>query len=401
MAVLDQEVVGPLGQYGTGFGEELVRLGFRDGPAESHLRLLCDFSGWLECRGLDVEDVTEVRVTEFFAARRVDGYRRHVTSRALAPLLGYLRRLGVLAQPSRPVPVGPAEKLLEDYHDYLVGERGLQPAVVACYDIEAAAFLAAMAPEGPAGLAVLTLAGVSEFITAAALRRSPGSVANLVPALRSLLRYVHLRGMSGESLDRAVPSLAVRRDRRIPTVLSPDQVDRLIASCDRRSGIGRRDHAMLVVLARLGLRAGEVACLALDDIDWVAGQVLVHRKGPRQELLPLPADVGETIVAYLRRGRPPTQSRAVFVRAVAPWVALSGAGVSWVVYAACDRAGLPRVGAHVLRHFAASRMLAAGSSLTEIGQVLGHRRTATSAIYAKVDSATLGLLARPWPGAAS
>jgi integrase/recombinase XerD len=173
-------------------------------------------------------------------------------------------------------------------------------------------------------------------------------------------------------------------------------VKRLLASCDRRRTVGRRDHAILLLLSRLGLRAGEVAAITLDDIDWRAGLLLVRGKGSRQDVLPLPVDVGEAIVAYLRR-RPRCESRALFVAVNAPRTALAQATVRWIVRAACDRAGLPRVGAHRLRHTAATEMLRHGASLAEIGQVLRHREQKTTAIYAKVDRRALRALARPWP----
>jgi integrase/recombinase XerD len=194
----------------------------------------------------------------------------------------------------------------------------------------------------------------------------------------------------------AVPSVADLRDRTLPRGLEPAAVKRLLASCDRRRTVGRRDRAILLLLSRLGLRAGEVAAITLDDIDWRAGLLLVRGKGSRHDVLPLPVDVGEAIVAYLRR-RPRCESRALFVAVNAPRTALAQGTVRWIVRAACDRAGLPRVGAHRLRHTAATEMLRHGASLAEIGQVLRHREQKTTAIYAKVDRRSLRALARPWP----
>jgi integrase/recombinase XerD len=175
----------------------------------------------------------------------------------------------------------------------------------------------------------------------------------------------------------------------------------LLASCDRSTAMGRRDRAILVLLARLGLRAGEVAGLELDDLDWAAGEISVRGKGDRRERLPLPADVGEALAGYLAGGRPRTGCRKVFLRLSAPVTGLTVAAVTAVVYRACARAGLPRAGAHRLRHSAASAMLAGGGTLTEVGQVLRHARLQTTAIYAKIDFAALQSLARPWPGGAA
>ena len=197
----------------------------------------------------------------------------------------------------------------------------------------------------------------------------------------------------------AVPSVADLRDRSLPRGLDPAAVRRLLASCDRRRLVGRRDFAILLLLSRLGLRAGEVAAIELDDMDWRAGMLLVHGKGSREDALPLPVDVGEAIVSYLRR-RPRCACRALFLRVTAPRLGMDRCTVAWVVRAACDRAGLPRVGAHRLRHTAATQMLRGGASLPEIGQVLRHREQKTTAIYAKVDHTALRTLARPWPVAA-
>jgi integrase/recombinase XerD len=221
-----------------------------------------------------------------------------------------------------------------------------------------------------------------------------------VVALRSLLRFMHLEGALERSLAGAVPSVAGWRLSGLPKRLEPGEVDALLDSCDRSTVIGSRDLAILTVLARLGLRAGEVAGLSLEDIDWRAGELIVRGKGARSERLPLPHDVGEAVVGYLRDGRPATaQDRMVFVRVRAPHHGLSPGGVTFVVAAAARRAGLGQIHAHRLRHTAASEMLRAGATLPEVGQVLRHRRASTTAIYAKVDRQALRQIARPWPGA--
>lgn len=389
---------GPLAPYAEGFGERLEALGFEAHPAASQRRLFGELDRWLDAKGVGLEALTVEMLEGFLADRRSSGARWFITMRGLWPTLDYLRSVGVALTPAAPAKADGVDALVEGYRAYLVGRRGLVGAVVAAYVKEAAGFLSVAAPSGDTDVAGLTTADVSAFMAAASTRRSRGSVANLVPALRSFLRFVQIEAVTDRELWAAVPTLA-RRDPKLPRVLEAAEVARLVASCDRRSPIGRRDRAILIVLSRLGLRAGEVAALGLDDIDWRSGEVVVHGKGPRDEVLPLPADVGRAIADYLTRARPPTPSRAVFVRAIAPRVALSPPGVTWVVYAACERAGLPRVGAHCLRHTAASRMLAAGSSLAGIGQVLRHRRAATTANYARVDRVTLAELARPWPGA--
>ena len=195
-----------------------------------------------------------------------------------------------------------------------------------------------------------------------------------------------------------MPPAAGRRMSALPQGISAGELDRLLAGCDRERAWGRRDYAVLIVLARLGLRAGEVAAMVLEDLDWRRGELIVHGKARRDEALPLPADVGEAIAGYLRSGRPEADSRSVFLRCRAPRRGLSSQGVTNIVYRACDRAGIARIGAHRLRHTAASQMLAAGASLGEVGEALRQRSAASTAIYAKVDRVRLAALARPWPG---
>ena len=213
-------------------------------------------------------------------------------------------------------------------------------------------FLAAR--EGPDGLEFerLSAADVSLFLAGECPKRSVSGARDLVCPLRSLLRYLHLAGLIEAPLVWAVPSVADLRDRTLPRGLEPAAVKRMLDSCDRRTLVGRRDYAILLLLARLGLRAGEVAAIHLEDVDWRAGLLLVRGKG-RQDVLPLPVDVGEAIVSYLRR-RPRCDCRALFLRVTAPRRELNRSTVGWVVHAACDRAGLPRVGAHRLRHTAST-----------------------------------------------
>jgi integrase len=240
------------------------------------------------------------------------------------------------------------------------------------------------------------------FVVAVCPQRAAGSAKMIVTALRSLLGWLHLDGQLPVSLVGAVPSVAGWRLTGLPRGLEPDQLRRLLASCDRRRACGRRDYAIMLMLSRLGLRAGEVAGLWLDDIDWRHGEITVRGKGNRAERLPLPADVGAAVAGYLRRGRPTTaQGRSVFVRVKAPHRALTSAAVSNVVFDSAHRAGLGSIRAHRLRHTAATAMLRAGSPLAEVGQVLRHRSTLTTSLYAKVDRDALAVLARPWPAVTS
>jgi integrase len=212
---------------------------------------------------------------------------------------------------------------------------------------------------------------------------------------------LYVEGYTPMSLAGAVPAAPSWRDSGLPRAVPAGQIGRLLASCDRRTNVGRRDLAILTVLARLGLRAGEVAALRVDDLDWRAGEMEVPGKGNRRERLPLPVDVGQAIADYCGRGRRRGACRSLFLHVHAPYVGLSHTGVNQVVARACERAGLPRIGAHRLRHSAACAMRAAGAPLLEIGQALRHRDVSVTAHYARDDQAALHAVARPWLGGAA
>jgi integrase/recombinase XerD len=392
-------VAGPLQGYGPGFAAELARLGYTAGSASVQMFTVAHVSRWLAVEGLEAAGLTPAVAERFLADRRAAGYTRHLSPRALALLLGYLRGLGVVPLPALAEPGTAAEVLLGRYRAYLAGERGLAPGTVGHYVAEAGLFLDRAAGADLGGLADLAAAGVSGFVAAECRRRGTGSAKMLVTALRSLLRFLFADGLLAADLAAAVPAVAGWRGAGLVTALPAGHVAALLGCCDRETPAGRRDFAVLMLLARLGLRACEVAALELDDISWRAGEIVIRGKGRRDERMPLPADVGEALAGYLRGGRRAgAGSRAVFVRALAPAGPLSAGAVKAVVRRACRRAGLAEAGAHRLRHTAAVQMLRAGSPLAEIGQVLRHRSAATTAIYAKVDHAALDAIARPWPG---
>ena len=299
------------------------------------------------------------------------------------------------------MPAGPVGELLDRYRLYLIRERGFGEPTARRYARMVRPLLANLAsPEG-LDLSQLGSAEISASVLAACRQLSISGAQLTVTATRSFLGFLHREGEIERPLLQAVPSIGRWRGQSLPKGLEPDEVQKLLGSCDRATVTGRRDVAVLTLLSRLGLRAGEVAGLALADIDWRAGEVLVRGKGRREERLPLPADVGEAIAAYLRAGRPPSVvSRAVFVAKAAPHQTLSNAAISNIIAAAARRAGLGTIFAHRLRHTAATEALRAGASLPEVGQLLRHNRIATTAIYAKVDREGLRALARPWPAGA-
>ena len=396
-------VSGPLEVFASGFAVELVRLGYRRVPIVFQLQLAAHASRWLQREGLGAPELTSDVVERFLAERRAAGYTNYVTARAMAPLLGYLRGLGVAPAASPRVAVGAVEVLLADYREYLAVERALTADTIEGYVLAVRPFLdGRMRVGGELDLAGLAVADVVAFVVARCPAQSRGAAKMTVTGLRSLLGFLHLRGVVSGPLAEAVPSTASWRLSGVPRALEPEQLDALLASCDRGSSTGLRDYAVLVMLARLGLRRGEVAALKLEHVDWHAGELLIVGKGRRSERLPLPADVGEAIVAYLQAGRPATAlDRSLIVRVRAPHRGLTSAGITQIVVAAAARAGLGPIHSHRLRHTAATQMLRAGASLEEVGQVLRHRQVLTTAIYAKVDRDALRALARPWPDTAA
>ena len=393
-------IAGPLAAFAPGFGSELVTRGYRPGSIAALLGLMADVSVWLGGHGLTAGDLTEATVEVVMSELRAAGRSCLISSRALAPLLGYLREVGVVPLAGPAAPVTAAELMIERYSSYLLVQRGLARSTVRNYVGVAREFFSwREMTAGGLCLERLDGAAVSEFVLQQAQRSSVGSAKCMVTRLRALLRFLHVEGEIEHSLADGVPSVAGWRLVGLVKALDSRSVARLLAGCDRRTRVGRRDFAIITLLCRLGLRAGEVAALRLSDVDWRAGEITVRGKGSRQECLPLPADVGEALAGWLERGRPRRESVFVFTRLRAPYVALSSGAVSQLVRRASVRAGLPAVGAHRLRHTAATEMLRAGGSLTEVGQVLRHRSRDVTSIYAKVDRSALVQVVQPWPGA--
>lgn len=394
-------VAGPLAPYAVGFINMLSSEGYAPGSIRNHLVRMAQLSRWLDAEVLDAAALSGAVVERFLASRRAAGYRSWLSLRAFSPLLGHLQGLGVAPSDPAPVATTPREVLMERYATFLLEERGLQPDSVVDYVRDAKAFLACRPSRGGLELGDLSAGEVIDYVRSRCAGGGVGHARRTTVRLRALLRFLFVDAVIDTSLAELVPSVANRRDDWSPKALSPAETARLLRSCDRRTAVGRRDFAVLTMLSRLGLRAGEVAGMRLDDIDWRTGQVAIRGKGDRVEPLPLPLDVGEAVVAWLRRGRPHGDCRYVFTRMRAPMGGLSTAGISQVVARACDRAGLPRVRAHRLRHSAATQMLHAGASLAEVGQVLRHTRVSTTSVYANADQRGLSAVVRPWPGGAA
>jgi site-specific recombinase XerD len=379
-------------------GARLRASGYTPLTAVNVMRLMAHLSRWLSANGLGAADLTRGQVERYVAARRAEGRTSGLSPRSLDPILGMLTDAGALTPEEPAGPVSEEERLLAAFERHLLCERALTGSTAAAYVAYARRFLAGRAGRRLDGA---TAADVTGAVLAEAEAVSASSAQYFVVALRAFLRFCFLDGLVEADLAGAALAVTGRRRCPLPRGISRADARALLAACDRRRRTGRRDYAVLMLLLRLGLRAGEAAALTLEDIDWRTGEITVHGKGRRDERLPLPADVGEAIAGYLTRGRPVTGRREVFLRAVAPAGPLSRGGISFIVRRACRRAGVAEVGAHRLRHTAACEMAAAGAPLTEIGQVLRHQSLDSTANYARVGVAELRKLARPWPGGAA
>jgi integrase/recombinase XerD len=296
-------------------------------------------------------------------------------------------------------PGGDSTELLAEFGRWLDRERGLSQVTVRCYSKQARYFLAAAGGEDAVGS--LDTGKVTTFMVDWSRSCATGSAKAMVTSLRAFLRFAHATGRTAVPLAAAVPAVASWQQSALPKGLTAAEIDMLLGCCDRATVTGLRDHALLTLLARLGLRGAEAAGLRLDDIDWRAGEITVTGKGSRTERLPLPGPAGEALAAWLKDGRPQCESRAVFVTVRKPCRPVTPDLVRVIMARACERAGLERRGAHRLRHSLATEMLRAGASLPEVGQVLRHRSMLSTAIYAKVNQNALRPLARPWPGSAA
>lgn len=390
-------VSGPLEEFAEGFLAELIGLGYAPRSSEAQMRLMKHLSGWLATQGLVAGDLTAEVADRFVVARR-RLYSNLRSPKALVPLLTHLRRRGAAPRAPVVVAVAAADVLSERFAGYLSTERGLAPDTVRSYVSQVRPFLVVHAGE-EGGWASLTARQVTEFVTDRAVGQRPRSVAVGANALRGLLRWMWWEGLVSLPLSGFVGSVAAPTGTGVPRSLSAGEVAALLAALPAEGPARLRDEAMLALMCRLGLRAGEVASLRLEDIDWRVGVLAVRGKRARRDQLPLPVDVGGCLAAYLRGGRPAgTAHREVFLALDAPHHRLVGGAVSSVVSRALARAGVAGAGAaHRLRHTAACRVLAGGGGLVEAGQLLRHASAAATAVYAKSDLASLTVLARPWP----
>ena len=363
---------GPLGNHIDSFAQILIVQGYKTSTAKQKIKIVADLSCWLDQQGLSVKDLDEITLNEFLLYRGRRGSIFKIEPPTLRELLKHLREIGVVADSVRVDDRSKRSRIESGFVEYLVQERGLKQITIDTYLPIAGRFLS------------------DQFGTGL-----------IVCSLRSFFRFLYQRGETATDLSPAALTVANWRLSELPKFLEPEQVEHLLQSCNQDTLIGQRDYVILLLLARLGLRSGDVVHMTLDDIDWDAGEIIVSGKSDRQERLPLPYDVGEALVRYLSHGRPRCPSRMVFIRIKAPHKGFSSSvAICNIVRRALRRAKLNPAfkGSHLLRHSLATQMLRAGASLAEIGEILRHQRLNTTQIYAKVDLAALRALAQPWPG---
>jgi site-specific recombinase XerD len=394
---------GPLSPHIALYRAKLEGLGYTPGLVLYHLRLFAKLDLWLLRRKQRLWWLNEKKVDEFLKPLRAKHPAVcHGGRSASRLLLTVLRDIGVVAQKREPVATSPAERLANQYRVYLREERGLDRATIYNYSRHVDRFLAEQFGSRPINLRALGVSDIGAFVRRHAPRHGRGWTAQMVTGLRSFFRFAQLGGVIKSDLAALVPSVPSWEMSGPPKHLPAEAVRRVLgaSACKRSTVKGKRDYAILLLLARLGLRAGEIVALQLGDIDWANGELVVRsKKGDGWARLPLPVDVGRALERYLMV-RPPSPYRNVFVRAYAPYTPFVASGpISVLERKAIERAGVnsARTGAHIFRHSLATEMLRRGASLAEIGHVLRHRDPDSTAIYAKVDLESLRKLALPWP----
>ena len=392
---------GPLAPHLDSFAILLGQQGYCQPEGRHRIRLVAKLSQWLVKRRIRLEQLDEHQTAMFLKTRWKTYCHKGGELCTLKLLLRHLRQTGVIPVLRLPLVRSSRDRVVEDYEQFLLQQRGLMAGSVKSYLPVLRRFLKYRFAGHQIRLSQLRAEDADNFIVQTSARYGRRTLQTVTTVLRGFFGFLLQHGRITTPLANAVPTVTARGLVELPKSLAATQIRKLLKSCDRRQRLGRRNYAILLLLARLGLRAGEVAGLDLEDIDWRSGEVLVRGKGRRMDRLPLPHDVGRAIADYLKTRRSVGSSRKVFLLAKAPYQGFAGSSsVSELVRRSLVRAQLdpPHKGAHLLRHGLATRMLQGGASLTQIGQILRHQLVQTTQIYAKVDLNALRKLAQPWPG---
>ena len=391
---------GPAVAYIDDFADWLQERGHPANSRSFMLRCLAAWTEWLTEESFTAGDFVagyeacRTGLSEHGRVRYQRGPNRNSLT-AAAAFIRFLRERGVLAVAQQPLPPSERWPLLKQFRQWTLQHRGVTHSTMDGYERYVADFVEALGVV-PAHYSAVAVRG---FVVMRSDGYKVATAQSITAAVRAFLRFLAATGQCSDGLLHAVPRFACYQLAAIPRFLEPEDLEKLIGALSDEDAVGARDRAVVLLLARLGLRASEVAELTFDAIDWQNGRIAVCGKGRRHYWLPLPQQVGDAIVTYLRRGRPPLPVPRVFISAVAPRRPMTRLAVSGVVDRALRRAGInaPHHGAHLLRHSAATAMLRSGVSLTGIGSVLRHRSPQTTAHYAKIDFDLLSEIAQPWP----
>lgn len=392
---------GPLACHIPPFISLLYDKGYTSTSLRGKVKIVRNFSRWFEKRQLKICELDERSISIYFKEQPRAGYVRRGDLSTLRSFVEWLSDVGVTKKLLLEVDDSKLHTIESDFAQYLEKERGLSQSTLCNYLPIIRCFLSERFGSDTILLNELCASNVIQFVLRQARLISCHRAQLMTTALRGFFRFLRFRGDINSDLAAAVPTVADWRLSGLPKYLEPEKVEHLLQNCDQSTAIGQRDYAILLILARLGLRAGEIVAMTLDDIDWEAGVITIRGKGSRRDQLPIPQDVGEAFVTYLRYGRPQCAIRRVFIRARAPHIGFSGsAAIDDIVRRALARAELNPIhkGAHLLRHSLATKMLHRGVRLAEISEILRHSTPTTTEIYAKVDLAALDKLAQPWPG---
>ena len=394
---------GPLSEHLDAYAAAQAQQGYGRHSIRQHIVVLADFSLWLKQKQIAIQNLDTSVVGRFLRFRRGQEQVRRGDPLALARMLNMLCQIGIVKPSGKPISDNACSRAVEEFRCYLLQARGLSIATLHNYVPVVEQFLSERFGNRTPNFRTLRAPDVTGFVIRHASQLSPVRAKLMVTALRSFFDYLRHRGAIFTDLASCVPTVPNWSLSTLPRFLPAHEVEHVLKCCDRKTPVGRRNYGILLLLARLGLRAGEVVALKLDDIDWSSAQITIRGKGGRSAQLPLPPDAGEVLATYLRDDRPPCATRRIFVRHRAPLAGFANSStVSSLVRRALKHAGIQsaHTGAHVLRHSLATSLLRQGGSLDEIGELLRHQSPNTTAIYAKVDLAALHTLALAWPGGA-
>lgn len=399
-STLERHRSGQFGQYIDGFAAELYKAGYSRHCIKFKIQAASAMSRWAKHRGIELKEINEKMLDKFLNYRRKKLLIRKYDAVAVKALLDYLRKCDVVPLPPVKIDNSVKNSIIQDFRKHMK-ERNLADSTLRRHSRITMDFLSERFGSDDVVLEHIRPSDITGFVSKQAQRLNPNTSRIIVSALRSFFRFLYLCGEINNELASVVPAVANWRLATLPKWIPQDQIEHLLKSCDQSTPVGKRNYAILLLLARLGLRSSDVVRMCLDDIDWEAGEIKVSGKSQRQDRLPLPQDVGEALTRYLQQSRPKCSTRRVFITVHAPIRGFVGTrGIYKMVYREFKKAGMnpPQMGGHILRHSLATNMLQNGASLGEIAEILRHKELTTTQIYAKVDLTSLRKLAQPWPG---